>query len=895
MAGNGNQKIRGITIELDGDASGLMKSLQEVNKSLKNTQSQLRDVNKALKLDPGNTELLAQKQHYLTEAIDETKEKLRQEETIMRQLKEQAASGVDNVDQQNALQREIIETTNALKDLEEQAKQSASVLGTQMQQAGEKIKGVGDKISSVGTGMTKTVTAPIVASATVAVAAFNEVDSAMDTVIKKTGATGDTMAEMEEIVKDISTEVPTDFDTVGNAVGEVNTRFSVTGESLKSLSLSFIKFADLNDTDVSSSIDNVQKVAAAYNITAEETPALLDTMNAAGQATGISMDNLSQLMVSNAASMKQMGFTASDAAKFLGQCEMSGTDTSAVMTGLSKALKTATSKGVPLKQALSDLQNQMINASSDTEGLSIAYDYFGAKAAPKIYEACKNGTLSFAELGTSLQDNLGSVDDTFDNTLDGIDNMTTATNAMKIAGAELGESISNVVAPILKDVAQVVREFSKWFGALPDGAKETIVRIAALIALIGPALVIIGKITTGIGSIVSIGGKLVTFLSGSLVPAMGAVTASGGWIIGAIALAIAAIAALAYVIYKNWDDIAPWLEDKWNSLKEAWEITWENISTFWSDTWDTIKEKSSSTWGSISEGASIFWDNFLTFWTNCGIGIYNSTVTAWTNTKAWLSNTWSSMVTFGASSFLTLRSNISNTWNAIRSHTSATWNNVKSTISNAMSNAYSTVSSRASSMYSAASTQFSNIVSSAASAAVGVYNHIYSGFENAWSYITGLPAKAFQWGNDLIDGFVGGIKSFFHKVRDTMSDAADIIKQYIHFSRPDIGPLRDYEKWMPDMMQGLADGIRQNQYLVANAMQGLASTMTIAAPNIQNSAQSVSVDMSGVSTAIRSALTTMQSGADTGSIIIPVYLDGSKIYQAVVTQEQRMKYRSGGR
>lgn len=894
MAG-GNQKIRGITIELDGDASGLMKSLQEVNKSLKNTQSQLRDVNKALKLDPGNTELLAQKQHYLTEAIDETKEKLRQEETIMRQLKEQAASGVDNVDQQNALQREIIETTNALKDLEEQAKQSASVLGTQMQQAGEKIKGVGDKISSVGTGMTKTVTAPIVAVGAASVAAFSEVDSALDTVVKKTGATGDAMAEMEEIVKDISTEVPTDFDSVGNAVGEVNTRFGVTGKSLKDLSESFIKFSNLNDTDVSSSIDNVQKVAAAYNITVADTPALLDTLNATGQATGISMDNLSQLLVSNAAAMTQMGFSASDAAKFLGQCEMSGTDTSAVMTGLSKALKTATSKGIPLKQALSDLQNQMINASSDTEGLSIAYDYFGAKAAPKIYEACKNGTLSFAELGTSLQDNLGSVDDTFDNTLDGIDNMTTATNAMKIAGAELGESISNVVAPILKDVAQVVREFSKWFGALPDGAKEAIVRIAALIALIGPALVIIGKITTGMGSIVSIGGKLVTFLSGSLVPAMGAVTASGGWIIGAIALAIAAIAALAYIIYKNWDDIAPWLEDKWNSLKEAWEITWDNISTFWSDTWDTIKEKASQTWENISEGAAIFWNNFSTFWANFGLTIYTSTASAWESVKTYLSSTWNNLVTFGAASFLTLRNSVSTTWSNIKSQTSATWDTVKSTISNAMGNAYSTVSSHASSMYSAVSTQFSNIVSSAASAAVGVYNHIYSGFESAWSYITGLPAKAFQWGSDLIDGFVGGIESFIHKVHEAAGEVADIIKQYIHFSRPDIGPLRDYEKWMPDMMQGLADGIRQNQYLVANAMQGLAGTMAIAAPSVPISTQSMAIDTSGISSAIRSALAAGQYSGDTGDTIIPIYLDGSKIYQAVVTQEQRMKYRSGGR
>lgn len=888
-------KIRGITIELDGDASGLTKELSKVSKSLKTTQSELRDVNKLLKLDPGNTDLLAQKQHYLTEAIDETKEKLRQEEEIMRQLKEQAAFGVDNTDQQNALQREIIETTESLKDLEEQAKQSASVLGTHMQQAGEKIKGVGDKISNVGTGMTKTVTAPIVAIGAASVAAFNEVDSALDTVVQKTGATGDAMEEMEKIVKDISTEIPTDFDSVGNAVGEVNTRFGVTGKTLEELSEKFIKFSSLNDTDVSSSIDSVQKVTAAYNLTAEDTSALLDTLNATGQATGISMDSLTQLMVSNAAAMSQMGFSASDAAKFLGQCEMSGTDTSAVMTGLSKALNVATKNGVPLNQALSDLQNQMLNASSDTEGLAIAYEYFGTKVAPKIYEACKNGTLSFSELGTSLHDNLGSVDDTFKNTLDGIDNMTTATNALKIAGAELGESISNVVAPILKDVAAVLREFASWFGSLPDGVKETIVRIAALVALIGPALVIVGKVTSGIGSIVSVGGKLVTFMTSSLVPAMGAVTASGGWIIGAIALVIAAIAALAYIIYKNWDDIAPWLEDKWEGLKEAWEITWENISTFWSNTMNNITDKASETWNTISENASYFWDNFSTFWTNVGVSAYTTASTAWTNISAWLSSSWQTIVQSGITSFTTLKVGVQAVWSNIRSATSTTWNNVKSTVSSAMSSAYSAVSSRMSAMRSAAVSSFSSIVSSAASAASGVYNHIYNGFESAWNYITELPAKAYQWGVDLIDGFVGGIENFISRVHDAASEVASILKQYLHFSRPDVGPLREYESWMPDFMKGLADGIRQNQHLVTNAVQGLSSNMALAVPTAQNGVQSVSVNTSGVTAAIRSAIATGQYSSDTGDIIIPVYLESSKIYQAMVTQEQRMKYRSGGR
>ena len=84
------------------------------------------------------------------------------------------------------------------------------------------------------------------------------------------------------------------------------------------------------------------------------------------------------------------------------------------------------------------------------------------------------------------------------------------------------------------------------------------------------------------------------------------------------------------------------------------------------------------------------------------------------------------------------------------------------------------------------------------------------------------PGKGVQWGNDLIDGFVGGIKSFLHKVRDTISDAADIIKQYIHFSRPDIGPLRMYEQWMPDFIAGLSRGITDNLWMVEDAAERLS-------------------------------------------------------------------------
>ena len=92
-------------------------------------------------------------------------------------------------------------------------------------------------------------------------------------------------------------------------------------------------------------------------------------MNAVGQRTGISMDTLAKSMVTNSAALQQLGFSASDAANFLGNVEISGADTSQVMTGLTKALATATANGKPMKEALKEIQDSMVNASSETEGL----------------------------------------------------------------------------------------------------------------------------------------------------------------------------------------------------------------------------------------------------------------------------------------------------------------------------------------------------------------------------------------------------------------------------------------------------------------------------------------------------------------------------------------------
>lgn len=236
-------RIKGITVEIGGDTTGLDKALKGVNSTIKSTQSQLRDVNRVLKLNPGSAKLLAQKQQLLQKEIFETSNKLNALKEADKQAKVQLENGELGQDKYNALQREIIETENKLKCLEEEAKKEPSALSVSMKEAGDEIKGVGDKTSEVGKGLSTHITVPIVTMGAASLSAFNEVDKGMDITTQKTVASGKAIEEMQSSMKNLATSIPTDFETAGAATCEVNTRFGLTGQKLEDLSGKFIKFA----------------------------------------------------------------------------------------------------------------------------------------------------------------------------------------------------------------------------------------------------------------------------------------------------------------------------------------------------------------------------------------------------------------------------------------------------------------------------------------------------------------------------------------------------------------------------------------------------------------------------------------------------------------------------
>lgn len=127
--------------------------------------------------------------------------------------------------------------------------------------------------------------------------------------------------------------------------------------------------------------------------------------------------------------------------------------------------------------------------------------------------------------------------------------------------------------------------------------------------------------------------------------------------------------------------------------------------------------------------------------------------------------------------------------------------------------------------FNAAVTAAGNLVNSVGERIGAVRDTIVSGMNAAVEFLKGLPGQALQWGKDLIQGLIDGIMSKISAIGSAVSNVASTIASYIHFSRPDVGPLHEYEDWMPDMMKGLASGITKNRWRVIDAISDLTGDM----------------------------------------------------------------------
>lgn len=590
MASN---RVKGITIDINGNTTDLQKSLQGVDKQLQNTQRQLQDVNKLLKLDPKNVELMEQKQRLLGDAVAQTKQKLETLQTAAKNADEALKSGAMTQEQYDGLQREIAETESKLKDLEKEAK-DAEKATSNIGKAADALGKVASKAEETGKALTKHVTTPLVAIGGAAIAAFNDVDNGMDIIIKKTGATGAELEDLEKVYENIFGSMPVTAEQAGNAVGEVATRFNATGQNLEDLTKLFLQFAEITDSDVESSVASVDKIMTKFGIDSSNTSSVLGIMTRASQTSGISIDTLTSALESNGASFKEMGFDLAESVNLLTQFEENGVDTTTALAALKKEVINSTKAGTDAQSELRSRIEAIKNATSETEALQIATEIFGGKGAPEMTQAIREGRVSVDDLSDSLSNYGTVVTDTFEATQDPPDEAKIAFNNLKLAGAELGASILSVLQPAISGLASALKDVKDWYDKLDPSVQTIITTVLLLVAALGPLLIVIAKVIVAVKTILTV----LPAVKAAILAVNAALAANP---IALVIIAITALIAIFVALWNNCESFREFWINLWEALKEGAETVIEGIQTAF--------EQLGEGFSAIGEGIMLLFDS----------------------------------------------------------------------------------------------------------------------------------------------------------------------------------------------------------------------------------------------------------------------------------------------
>lgn len=420
---------------------------------------------------------LRAKQEYLNKATLNSAEQVKNLESQLKVAKKEYG---ENSAEVNKLEKELLDAKIATKDFENEYKKVDKTLNdveSSLNKTAKTLKKVGDKTKEIGVGLSKGVTAPIVAAGAGSIQAFKEIDNGLDTIIVKTGATGEAAKNLEKSFNNVYSSFPADAEKVGNVIGELNTQFGLLGSELENKAILMLKFAQINGQDVTNSTIQAKQAIEAFNLKGKDLDLVLDSITKTGQNTGVSVDKLFDSVIKGAPALQGLGLGFSESVAIMGRFEQSGIDSSKAISYLTKAQTNWAKEGKSMKDGLSELTVSIKNAKTEQEAIALASEVFGTKAAPMMAKAIKDGKLSFDEFSNSANLAKGAVNGTFEETKNPIDDFTTAMNNLKLVGAEIAKQLQETLAPILKEFIEKLKAFSEWFKKLNPETKEIIVSL----------------------------------------------------------------------------------------------------------------------------------------------------------------------------------------------------------------------------------------------------------------------------------------------------------------------------------------------------------------------------------------------------------------------------------
>ena len=1068
------ESLKSLETEAKNAPTQMQQSIDGLNTKIKTTQTELKEIDKLLKLDPTNTELLQQKQRALSDEIGNTKDKLELLKNEEQEVQQKFQEGKVSQEQYDALKRTIIETEESLKSLENEVGSGSAKLAQISTEAGK----IGENLTTAGEKMLP-VTAAITGLGTAAVKTAADFDSSMSNVQAISGASAEDMDKLRERAREMGAQTKFSAKEAGDAMGYM----AMAGWNVQDMYNSLpgiMNLAAASGEDLATTSDIVTDAMTAFGLAADETTTIVkdgfskevdnathfaDVLAKAASSSNTNVSMLGESFKYIAPVAGSLGYSVEDAAVALGlmansgiKASQGGTALRTMLTNLAKptdsiadamdylniSLSNSDGSMKSLKELMDNLRSSFgqckmpmeefqqqladIEAKYESGDLTekkynkaledLTEKAYGAEGALKAKYAATiagkegmSGLLSiinttdaeYQSLINSIYDADGAAED-MANTMQ--DNLGGQLTQLKSALEELAIAFGEILMPYIRKAVSVIQDFVKKLNGMSEGQKKIVATIALIVAAIGPLLITIGKVATGISAIAALFSKMktLTTITSILVKVKGAFTALFGVIAANPVIAvIAAIVAALVLLYTKcewfrdgvnavvqkiasfftetipqawstlmeflsgvpewwsgiWQQVSDFFMGIWNgiitfftvTIPQAWNsiVTfftdipawwsgiWQQVSDFFTNIWTTmmqnpvisgvvttittlwqnavttlqgiwqglvaiaqgawellkntilapvillidlvtgnfekLKTDASNIWTNIQNAAKTIWSGIkqvvstlaqglVTAVTTMFTGFKNTLSRIWTAASQAASKAWTSIKNFvvnaaenlkerASDSIQTLKENASEYWDNIRSSTSETWQNVKETVIDYARN-----------MKDSAVETFRSVVSGISSALSGVYSTVVNGFSGAIGYITSLPGQAIRWGQDFVNGIANGIRSCIGNVTSAVSSVANTIRSWLHFSRPDEGPLHYYEDWMPDFMQGLATGIEKSRGLVTDAMKDVQMSLQLDTSSLKDASDPSKTDLAGITGMLTQLIQVMSAGQD---------------------------------
>lgn len=802
-------RIKGITVEIGGDTTGLEKALKSVNSAIKNTQSELKDVERLLKLDPSSTELVTQKQKLLKDAIASTSDKLETLKEAQRQAKEQLENGELGQDKYDALQREIIETEQELRRLQEEAATTSAAL-SKIEEAGKKFETVGGKISDAGKAVMP-VSLGVTALGTAAVKTAADFDSAMSQVAAVSGATGDDLDALREKAREMGEKTKFSASEAAEAMNYMAMAGWKTGDMLSGIE-GIMSLAAASGEDLATTSDIVTDALTAFGLSAADSGHFADILAAASSNANTNVSMMGETFKYCAPVAGALGYTAEDVAEAIGlmansgiKSTQAGTALRTMMTKLQGELELSGAAFGDVTVATANADGSMRELGDILGDLRVYFSQMTESEAAAAAEALvgKNAMSGFLAVMQAAPSDINKLNDAIAN-CDGKaeemaavmqDNLGGQLTILKSQLEELAISFGEMLMPAIRSIVSKIQAFVDKLNNMDESQRKVILTVGLVVAALGPFLVILGKSISGIGKAMqgfTSLSKGIAKLGVKIAGSTGSITSFGG-AIGAVAgpvLAVVGVIAVLAAAFKHlWDSNEEFRE----SITSTWNTIKETVSGFC----DGIVERLNSLgfeFESIVDVLKAVWDGFCSLLAPVFEGAFSfissvlsttldvllNTVdffiavfhgdwsAAWEAVKNIFSSVWQGLVSWFGIILETLKGILDvalgwigttweNVWTSVKNFFSNIWNGIKSFISNTINSIASTISSVINGIKNTVSSVFNAVKSTVSS----IFESIKNTATSVWNGIKSAITTPIEAAKEKVRSVIESIKGFF--------------------------------------------------------------------------------------------------------------------------------------